>query len=402
MDNQPPLEFQLLALDTLEESMTESELNLLHSFLGIGSIWTIEASIDQKGLKITDGDVSLEAKKIAFQAESDLKEDINKAFLITIKGSYHWLESKRKLIVKFLGVQKFNFVYILVDETSERIAEQLYPFLYKVENNLRAYITKFMTTRIGPNWWKITATSDLNQKVKNRKNNEKEFSPHIDNNIYLIDFGDLGGLIHTHSSGFTNKEDILKKVQNLEETPEAIKGLKQELQSNYQKFFKESFKDKQFQKKWEDLEKIRHKVAHNNLFTKIDLDEGKQLSKELLDIIDKAIKSADELSLLAEEREAIRESFASQEVFVSVTEEVFMEQLREQEEYFSRRQNGFVSLSKFVKNHLANQGYDIPSTYQLVKELEFQQKIEIYYVENPYSSENKTAAIKTVQSLTNQ
>lgn len=299
--------------------------------------------------------------------------------------------------MEFLDNQSFDYLYILVDQTSEKIAHELYPLIYRVENILRAYIVKFMTTRVGPKWWEITATSDLNQKVKNRKNNEKEFSQHIDNNAYLIDFGDLGKLIYAHSSGFTSKEDIIRKVSELEETPEAIKRLKEELKSNYQRFFKESFKDKHFQEKWEELEKIRHKVAHNNLFTKVDLDKGKQLSGELVEIINTAIKSVDQVTLRTEEREAIRESFASQGIFTVVTEEVFIEELRQQEEYYSQRSNGFVSLSKFVKNHLAGKGYDIRSTYQLVEDLQDKKKIDVYSVDNPYS-EHKTAAIRMAQS----
>jgi len=77
------------------------------------------------------------------------------------------------------------------------------------------------------------------------------------------------------------KEDILKRINELEETPQAIRTLKEQLQSNYQKFFRESFKDKGFQEKWERLEKLRHKVAHNNLFTASDLEEGKELALQL-------------------------------------------------------------------------------------------------------------------------
>jgi hypothetical protein len=391
------LKFELLALDTVEHSVIQSELNLLYSLLSVGSIWKTP-SIDQQNLKITDDGVSLEARRV--RADDESRSDINnKAFLITIIGSYDWLESRRKPIVEFIDNQGFDYLYVLFDQVSEKIAHELYPLIYRVENILRAYIVKFMTTRVGPKWWEITATSDLNQKVKNRKNNEKEFSQHIDNNAYLIDFGDLGKLIYAHSSGFTSKEDILRKVSELEETPEAIKRLKEELKSNYQRFFKESFKDKNFQKKWEELEKIRHKVAHNNLFTKVDLDKGKQLSEELVEIINTAIESVDLVTLRTEEREAIRESFASQGIFTVVTEEVFLEELTQQEEYYSNRNNGFVSLSKFVKNHIAGKGYDIRSTYQLVEELKNREKIDVYFVDNPYS-DHKTAAIRMVQSPT--
>jgi len=388
------LKFELLALDTVEQSVIQSELNLLHSLLSIGSLWKTP-SIDQQGLKIVDADVTLEAKRVKADAESST--DINKAFFITVLGSYDWLEPKRKIIVEFLDNQSFDYLYVLTDQVSEEIAHELYPLIYRVENILRAYIVKFMTTRVGPKWWEITATSDLNQKVKNRKNNEKEFSQHIENNAYLIDFGDLGKLIYAHSSGFTSKEDIIRKISNLEETSEAIQRLKEELKSNYQRFFKESFKDKNFQEKWEELEKIRHKVAHNNLFTNTDLERGKQLARELLEITNTAIESVDQVTLRSEEREAIRGSFASQGIFTEISEGDLLKELQEQEIHYSKRNNGFVSLSKFVKGHLANKGYDVESAYKLIEELEAEEKVEIYSVDNPYS-EYKTASIRMMYS----
>ena len=384
------LKFELLALDTIEKSVIQSELNLLHSLLSIGSLWNTP-SIDEQNLKIVDGDVTLEARRVKGDAESRI--DINKAFFITVSGSYDWLEPNRKVIVGFLDKQSFDYLYVLIDQVSEQIAQELYPLIYRVENILRAYIVKFMTTRLGPKWWEITATSDLNQKVKNRKNNEKEFSQHIDNKAYLIDFGDLGKLIYAHSSGFTSQEDIIRKISNLEETPEAIKRFKEEIKSNYQRFFKESFKDQNFQEKWEELEKIRHKVAHNNLFTNSDLERGKQLSNELFEITNNAIDSVDQVMLRSEEREAIRDSFASQGMFTKISEGELLEELQQQEAYYSQRSNGFVSLSKFVKGHLASKGYDVLSAYILIEELEEQDKVEIYSVDNPYS-EYKTASIR--------
>jgi hypothetical protein len=69
--------------------------------------------------------------------------------------------------------------------------------------------------------------------------------------------------------------------------------------------------------------------------------------------------------------------------------------LQEQEAYYSKRNNGFVSISKFVKGHLANKGYDISSVYKLIEELEAKGKVEVYSVDNPYS-EYKTASIRTL------
>ncbi|MEG4084764.1 Swt1 family HEPN domain-containing protein [Microcoleus sp. POL10_C6] len=398
MDNN--LKFEILALNRPEQSSILSECELLYSLRSKSLLWKTP-SFDETNLRITENTNTLEVKGV--KANTGIDEEFSKyaepsqAFLVTVTGNSDWLEPKRKLIVEFLQQQKFNHLYVLIDQVSEQIACEIYPLIYKVENLLRAYIVKFMTTRMSPKWWDDTATNDLKQKVKDRKNNEKEFAEYIDNKIYLIDFSDVGKLIYFHSTGFTSKEDIISKISEIEETPEAIRKLKQEIQTNYQRFFKDSFKNKNFQQKWEELEKIRHKVAHNNLFTNSDLEKGKQLAKELLEIIDTAIKSVDEVTLRPEEVEAIQESFPTQESFTEITEGELLTELREQEGYYSNRPNAFVSLSRFVTIHLSGKSYSVPSTYRLVKELEAQQKVEVYYVDNPYNQAQKTAAIRIAQ-----
>ncbi|MFB2976959.1 hypothetical protein [Microseira sp. BLCC-F43] len=396
------LKFEILAISTSEQFSILSELNLLHLLLSNGLLWKNQ-SFDEINLRITDDSNTLELRRVNPDTEKDVEfsnnyAELSKAFSVTVTGKYDWLEPKRKLIVEFLKKQNFDHLYVLTDQVSEQIACKIYPLIYGVENLLRSYIVKFMTTRMSPEWWDKTATNDLRQKVLERKNNEKEFSAYIDNKIYLIDFSDVGRLIYKHSTGFTSKEDLITKISEVEETPEAIRKLKEEIQSNYQRFFKESFKNKNFQQKWEELEKIRHKVAHNNLFTNGALEKGKQLSQELLDIIDSALKSVDAIPLRLEEVEAIQESFATQESFTDITEHEFLEELRQQEEYYSKRPNGFVSLSRFVREYLVNKSYSVPSTYRLVKELEKQNKVKVYYVDNPYNEQQKTAAIRIESS----
>ncbi|MGB3204429.1 MAG: Swt1 family HEPN domain-containing protein [Crinalium sp.] len=388
--------FELLVLDTAEQSVIQSELNLLNSLLSNGLLWK-KPSLDEDNLRITDNGNTIEAKQVKDNTENDGElryTGASKAFYVTATGNYDWLEPKRKLIVEFLNKQNFDSLYVLIDKISEDIAYKIYPLIYRVENLLRAYIVKFMTTRLGSKWWEKTATSELKQKVQQRKNNEKEFAAYIDNNVYRIDFGDLGKLIYAHSSGFQSKEEIVLKIAQLEETPEAIRKLKDEVQSNYQRFFKKSFKDKDFQKKWEELEKIRHKIAHNNLFTNDDLEKGKQLAKELIEIIETAINTVDEITLRLEEVEAIQESFAPEGGFTIITEKEFLEELRNQEEHYSTRPNGFVSLTKFVTRDLESKGYAVPSTKKLIQELQDRKKVEIYYTKNPYNENNRTAAIR--------
>lgn len=392
------LKFELLALDTLEKSAVWKETNLLHAFLANGSLWN-NPILDDAKFQIKDGNVTLEVQRVKADAEADT--ELSRAFLVTVKAEYSWLEPRRIAILELVKDRKFDYLYVLLDQVSEEIAKVLYPLIYKVENSLRAYIVRFMTTRIGPKWWEITATNDMTNKVQQRKNNETEFSQFIDNKAYLIDFGDLGKLIYAHSSGFTKKEDIIRKVSELNEDSETLKDavqrLKKELDSNYQKFFSESFKQKKFQNKWEELEKIRNKVAHNNLFTDAELKQGQQLSEELINIIDIAVKKVDEVALRSEEKEAILESLASTVVLNHITEDELLKELKQREEYYSARGGGFVSLSNFVRVYLAAKGYDTSLTYQLIEDLKAQKKIESYYVDNPHNNSSQTLAIKLAE-----
>lgn len=341
--NPERLQFEILILDTLEESVIESELNLLYAILSNNTIWE-DPELSVEELLIVDGKASLEVKAMNIDVESD--ESHYKAFWLRVKASYEWLEPKRKKILGFLKSQGFDHIHILLDQISEKIACQLYPSIYKIENSLRAYIVKFMVTRVGYQWWEDISTSELRQKVNKRKNNEKEFKDYIDNNTYLIDFGDLGKLIYAHSLGFKSKEDIIRKISELEETPEAIRKLKKDLQSNYQKFFKELFKDRNFQAKWEDLEKVRHKVAHNSLFIHSELKRAEKLSRELLDIIEKASLRIDEATLSSEEREAIKESVIGA---IQISES---EALKERT-VAAIKAGGTVALKEYMRNPLA-------------------------------------------------
>jgi len=381
-------QFEILVLDTKATCVVRTDENLLHAMLSNGTIWTkpvfdsVKKSICDNGLEVTVRSLT---------TPNDACETDTSGFDIRVTGPFETLEPIRHTLVEHFEDIKFGPLYILKDEVSEEIACQIYPLLYRVENALRGYLIKFMSTRLGPKWWEVTATGEWSQKVHQRRFNETVFAEHIDNNAYLVDFGDLGRMIYEQSSGFTSKSDIIKKVSECEETPDAIRELKKQLQTNYQKFFKESFKDKGFQDKWEKLEKIRHKVAHNNLFTKDDLDKGSALAEELLEIIQTATDAIDALVIPEDEKEAIKSSFVSRGwTFDVITEDKFLSELEKQETYFHQR-GGFVGLSHFVKQHLGYQGYDYYSSYDMASRLEAQAKIEMYQEEHPTENYPVTA-----------
>ncbi len=322
-------------------------------------------------------------------------EDLGRAFLLALNGRYEDVEPIREPLAALLKHEGFDLLYVLRDEVSEHIACKLYPLLYRIENLLRGYLIRFMATRVGPGWWELTASSEMTEKAKARKKNERAFGKHIDNSAFLIDFDELGEMVYEQSSGFLTREDVVARVSSLPETPEAIKALKQELQSNYHKLFKESFADKDFKDKWKQFETLRNKIAHNNLFTAEDLLAGERLAREITDIITAADAQAAKLVITTEEREAIKEQVAKASSWqtAELNEVAFLAELDRVQRVFAAR-NGFVGLTYFVNNILIPKRYSYASSRAMIEQLKNTGQIEVYYVPHPTNAEKRTAAIK--------
>ena len=231
---------------------------------------------------------------------------------------------------------------------------------------------------MGPNWWSLTADAEMKKKVTNRKNNESNFSSKADGKAYLIDFGELGKIVYQQSSGFISRDDIYSKVMEIEETPEAIAALKVELQSNYNKFFKESFKDKAFQQKWEKLEKIRHKVAHNSLFIEKDRSEAEELTDDLIVIIKEADKKIEAIQFSTDDREAIRGFIASESSLKVISREEMISKIKASARWTKENNYEFLGLKSFVVNYLGNADFDFKSSYDLIDQLVQDGIIELY------------------------
>ncbi len=134
--------------------------------------------------------------------------DLGRAFIVTLVGPYDEIEYRREPLAALLKGQEFELLYVLKDQVSEKIACLLYPHVYRIENLLRGYLIRFMATHIGPRWWELTASSEMTQKAKMRKKNERVFGRYIENSAYLIDFDELGEIVYEHSPGFRTREDI--------------------------------------------------------------------------------------------------------------------------------------------------------------------------------------------------
>lgn len=363
--------FEVLATDTTGDVVVENEKSFCHNLLSNNKLWQ-NPEVDNNTVCDKDSGVRVVIKKIIHNEE---QTELKKAFSLIVSGEFDPLEPFRLKLLKYLKNLNFDSLYVLEDDISRKISSRLYPDIYKVESFLRKYVIKFFALKLGPEWWKLTAGVDMQKKTNLRKNNETIFSEYIDNEVYLIDFGELGKLIHSQSSGNLSRDDIVNKIIDLEETVDSLVNLKSEIQTNYNKFFKKTFKENNFQQLWEELEKIRHKVAHNNLFILEDQEKGIELVSNLISIIKIANEEIDQMSFSDSDKRYIINSFFK---FEKIKKDILLEELKRSTKWANESADGFVGLQSFIINILGSKGYDFQETRDIIQELEKEGVLEIY------------------------
>lgn len=388
--------FEILCVDSNGSGFIENDNHLTHSLLANGKLWK---NPKQKGDNIiSDNELKLTITIGELDNENYLG-DVDYAFLIKCVGAFEGLESFRLPLIKYLKSQNFEHIYVLNDEISTEIATKLYPRINKIENQLRGYLIKFFVTKLGPNWWNLTADNEMQNKARKRKFNEKDFSDFIENKSYLIDFGELGKVVHSQSSGFLSKEDIIARITQIDETDsETISKLKSELSSNYIKFFKESFKDKGFQEKWQELEKIRHKVAHNNLFVLNDLNRGNEITNELESIIADAVENIDKIVFSIKQKQDFIASLPEVGGYRHITENELYQKLISSTKWVENNDGAFIGLTSFIKNYLGSIGFHYNTSIEVLQNLKNKGVVE-FYEQNDENFENPVTAIRLIGKL---
>ncbi len=303
-------EYELLVIDETGKSEITTEKQLLQALSYSGKLWE-DSNIQHD--QIIDDKSKINLKVKSADLTGSLTEiEYSSVFFIIVKGSsFDALEKFRKNLLIHLRKLGFQHTRILKDDISTSLALELYPLLNKVENCLRSFLVKFFIQKIGLNWWELTAPKTVQEKVKLRRSgNEPQFSEYIDCDVTFCDFDDLGELIYKQTTGFNSPDKIVDKIMNTSSIQELDK-LKSELQGNYTKYFKESFQDKQFDKKWKELFAVRNRVAHNNLMTAND----KKIAHENTEYIIKVIKDAEKLinnfAFTMEDKQAFFDASAS-------------------------------------------------------------------------------------------
>lgn len=381
--------FEILVTDTNGDVIIKNEESFCYNLLSNSTLWKVAEIKPEHYIVDADKGIRLHVKKTDIQ-KNDNETELKQAYILTVNGNFDSLESFRVPLLRYLKTLKFDSLYVLEDRISLQIAKNIYPNIYKVESFLRKYVIKFFAIKLGPEWWKLTADSEMQKKTSQRKNNETVFSEYVDNEVYLIDFGELGKLIYSQSSGNLSKDDIVNKVIKLEDTIDALKKFKEEIQTNYNKFFKSTFKENNFQNNWEELEKIRHKIAHNNLFTLDDQNNSVQLVSDLINTIKIANEEIDRLSFSEEDKRYIMSSFIE---FKKITKDIFIEELKKSIKWTKETADGFVGLQNFLFNILGSKGYEFQATREIMGELEKENIIELY----PYKSSKNERDVTAIR-----
>lgn len=281
--------FELLVIDENGKSEITAEKKFLQAIDFSEKVWEDSNIVKNE---IIDEKLKIRLKVKAADLAGSLAEmEYSSVFFVTVKGeSFSSMEAFRKRLLVHLRKLGFMHTRILKDDISTELAISIYPLINRVENHLRSFLVKFFIQKVGINWWEVTAPKTVLDKVKSRTGNEPVFSSYIDSDVTLCDFDDLGELIYKQTTGFNSPDKIVDKIMNTN-SPEELDKLKSELQGNYTKYFKESFQDKLFDKKWKQLFAVRNKVAHNNLMTA----EDKQIAEENTEYVEKVIGDAEKL-----------------------------------------------------------------------------------------------------------
>jgi Holliday junction resolvase-like predicted endonuclease len=165
-----------------------------------------------------------------------------------------------------------------------------------------------MLITVGMDWSKDAINPELFKKIENFEDEE----PYL-NDLYKLDF------IHLSQVLFEKKRDIsleeldrlLAKTKFEEEDKDKI--LKYVPRSNWEKYFSGLIeeKDRNLEKKWELLYKLRNKVAHNRNVKKNEFEQIKGLANDIKEVIGKANAKLGEIDLNEEDRELIIYSYQS-------------------------------------------------------------------------------------------
>jgi len=252
---------------------------------------------DQK-IEFTDKEQTKHAYKLLIET-GDIENSNERYFKVNLDSESNSLETTEGLIRRLKGtlskIQNDSInISILQNDVLKQNAIEAYPIIFDLENLMRKVISKFMLLNIGSKWINSSINSEIEKYILKRK---------ID-----LDFGadDIHGTDFIHLSGILFNKYREKNLTDLDKELDKDKSkwpdINLELyksKSNWERHFSyliDSDPDK-LKSDWEDLYKIRNKVAHCRGLTSYELKKLKTKSTEIIQVLNKANVKVEEFKL---------------------------------------------------------------------------------------------------------
>lgn len=201
-------------------------------------------------------------------------------------------------------VLKAEHLYLTHDGITAFYAAMIYPTIHRIENRLRRFLIRFFLQVVGVNWLESTAKPSVYTKAMDRRERGLDkWTKLINHEISYMDFHELGDLITKQSTGFNDPASLSDRIRGVA-TLEELEALKADMESNYTKYFQDTFQSKRFHKHWNDLSHIRVRVAHNALLTLSD----SQKTETAVEAVERILDQAEARMTMVElsEREQVR------------------------------------------------------------------------------------------------
>ncbi len=198
---------------------------------------------------------------------------------------------------------------ILWDDAGIYYAIMAYPMIIKIENLMRKLITKFMLVPVGMEFFN-NIPEDIN--VREVKDSDSGF-------LHNLDFIELSNYIFTPRP-LKSIENLTKIINSLDENklPDNVNVLDYQYRSYWDRYFKDIIEDatdidgETIKKQWEELYKLRCKIAHSRFLLKDEYAKVKSICERLENVFTSALKNLSNIVLSAESKESISENIIAE------------------------------------------------------------------------------------------
>lgn len=196
------------------------------------------------------------------------------------------------------------------DDLSHYYSVQAYPLIHEIENILRKLITKFMLVNVGASWSKNAIPDALKstsrEGAKPAPSKERAYNHNI---LYDADFIKLADFLFEEYRDYDVNE-LIKKLKKISlNDSRDIKEFETILnfipKSNWDRYFSAHIncQDTFLKSKWARLYELRCQIAHNNTFTKLNLEETRTIISKIKPFLEEANEKLENIVVPEKEKE---------------------------------------------------------------------------------------------------